>query len=422
MNAGSRADAEGGTSIGGQTGGGMRPTGLGAPLWSSGFRPFYLLGTLFGLLVMATWTGAWLGAWPTPPGHLSLRHLHGHEMIFGFAAAIVVGITLTALPSWPHTPEVRGAPLAVLVGLWLAGRLAIWGGAWLAAPWRAGIDLLFFPAVFAMVAAPLLHASNRLYLLLLPILLALFGANLAWHLGMLLGNEQLASNGLLAGLYALMVLFVLKGGLLTPIFTGNALRASGRGDQAPFLMALDSAAVAAIVVLAGFDLGGAPANWTAGAALACVLLNGWRVMRWRGWRVSDVPLVFAMHLGFAWLLLAFALKAAAALGGLVPELAWVHAFTIGSLGLMMLALMTRVVLRHTGRVPQAPPAIRIAFTMMFAAALLRLAAHLPGLGSITVTLAALLWLASFAVYLRLYAHILVQPSLAREVNSRNVPG
>ena len=387
-----------------------------APLLSSAFRPFYLLGVPYGLAVMAVSIGAWLGLWHTPLADVSLRQWHGHEMLFGFAAAIVVGIVLTALPSWAHTPEVRGTPLALLVAVWLAGRLAIWaGGGWLAEPWRAVIDVAFFPAVFVVVAPSLLRAPNRLYLLLLPILLALFGANLAWHLGMLAADEHLATAGLRAGIYGLIVIYVLKGGVLTPVFTGNALRQAGRGDQAPFVMALDVAAVAVVVVLAWLDLSGAPARWTGAAALACALVHAWRVARWKGWRAPDVSLVSGMHLGFAWLLLAFALKAAAGLGGLVPEPAWVHAFTVGSLGMMMLALMTRVVLRHTGRTPVAPRAIRIGFALMFLAALARLAANVYAPGSGLVALAALLWLAPFAIYFALYAGMLAAPSLPRQV-------
>ncbi|MCO5106450.1 MAG: NnrS family protein [Burkholderiaceae bacterium] len=389
----------------------------GAPLWTSPFRPFYLLGALYALALAPAWLGAWLGLWSVPPAGVPLALWHGHEMLFGFAAAIVVGITLTALPSWPGTAEVRGARLALLVALWAAGRIALWSGPWLAPSWRAAIDALFFPAVFVAVAPQLLRTPNRLYLLLLPVLAALAGANLAWHAGAIAADAALAARGLRAGVYALIVLFVLKGGVLTPIFTGNALRERGRGDQARFVMALDAPAVAAVVVLAALDVGGAPPRWSGAAALACLVLHGWRVARWRGWRVADVPLVFVMHLGFGWLLFAFALKAAADLAGLVPEAAWIHAFTVGALGMMMLGLMTRVVLRHTGRPLDVPRPMIAAWGAMFAAALLRLAATAHGLGHWAVAAAALLWVAPFAVYLALFARMLVAPSLPRAPRS-----
>ncbi len=386
-----------------------------ASFLASAFRPFYLLGIGYGLGLMTAWTGAWLGIWPVPLAGLSLRQLHGHEMLFGFAAAVVIGIVLTALPSWAHIPEVRGAPLALLVLAWLAGRVAVWAGPWPAASWRAAIDLAFFPAVFVVVAPGLLRAANRLYLLLLPILLALLGAHFAWYCGVQAGSDGLATAGLRAGVYGLVLIYVLMGGLLTPVFTGNALREARRGDQVPFVMALDAAAVTAVVALAGLDLAGAPAGWIGAAAVACTLTHAWRMARWQGWRVADAPLVSGMHLGFAWLLCAFALKAAAELGPAVPESAWVHAFTVGSLGLMMLALMTRVALRHTGRALSMPRALRIGMTAMFLAALVRLAApHMGAAAHGLMALAALLWLAPFAAWFALYAAMLVSPSLRRE--------
>jgi uncharacterized protein involved in response to NO len=145
-----------------------------------------------------------------------------------------------------------------------------------------------------------------------------------------------------------------------------------------------------------------------------------RTARWKGWRLPDVPLVFVMHLGFAWLIFAFALKAAAELTGLVPEAAWVHAFTVGSLGLMMLGLMTRVSLRHTGRPLVVPASMKLAYWMMFAASLIRLAATVHGLGNWAVALAAVLWGLTFALYFVRFGAILLRPSLPHETKDRLV--
>lgn len=385
----------------------------GPPLWVSPFRPFFMAGALYGIVLMTAWVGVHLGLWSVPSAGMELRLWHAHEMLFGFAAAIVVGIMLTALPSWIGAAEIRGGLLMALALAWAAGRLGIWGAALLPPGWGAAFDLLFLPVVLAVVTPMLLRASNRLYLLLLPILGVLAGANLAWHAGSLAADPALAGQGLRAGVYALIVLYVLAGGMLTSVFTGNTLCENGRGDLAPFVFALDAAAVAALVLLAALDLGGAPAGWKGAAALVCALLHGWRVVRWKGWRVSDAPLVFTMHLGFLWLLCAFLLKAAAELTGLVPESAWIHAFTVGSLGMMMLGLMTRVVLRHTGRPLVVPRAMLTAYALMFAAALLRLTATVHGLGNWAIALATVAWVLPIAIYLALFARALLMPSLPR---------
>lgn len=389
------------------------PALIPSPLWASAFRPFYLLGALYAPLLMGMWLGAYLGFWsPTPGGH-ALKLLHGHEFIYGFATAIISGVVLTALPSWAGTAEIDGHRLKLLVGLWLAGRVAFWSAPWLPAPLPALIDCLLFPSAILMLLPQLLRARNRLYLLLLPILLALFAGNLAYYQGIATGNEPLAWKSLRLAIYAIVVLYVLKGGVLAPVFTGNALREKGRGDQPAFLMPLEFAATIAVVLLAACDLGSAPPAWTGACALACTLLHAWRCARWQGWRVADVPLLLVMHLGFAWLVLAFALKAAAELGGVVPEAAWLHAFTVGSLGLMMLGLMTRVSLRHTGRPLVVPRSMLAAYALVFVAALLRLAATVHGLGPAVIALAAALWAAAFGLYFICFWRSLLAPSLPR---------
>ena len=388
-----------------------------SPLWASAFRPFYLLGALYAPLLVAAWLGAYLGLWNLPAGEVPLKLQHGHEFVFGFAAAIIAGIVLTALPSWAGTEEIRGGRLMLLVALWLLGRIAFWAAPclppWLPPLLPAAIDCLLFPAMFAMLAPQLLRAGNRLYLLLLPILLALFAANAIYHHGLATADHAQAWTALRLAIYAIIVLYVLKGGVLAPIFTGNALREKGRGEPAPCNMKLEVAATGALLLLAALDLAAAPAAATGAAALACAVLHSWRCARWQGWRVADVPLLLVMHLGFAWLLFAFVLKAVAELTGLVPEAAWLHAFTVGSLGLMMLGLMTRVSLRHTGRPLVVPRTMLVAWALVFVAALLRLAATVHGLGSDVIALSAILWATAFALYFMVFAKVLLTPSAPR---------
>jgi len=384
-----------------------------SPLWVSAFRPFYFLGALYAPLLVTAWLGALFGFWHLPGDAVPLKLQHGHEFIFGFAVAIITGIVLTALPSWAGTEEICGGRLMLLVALWLIGRIAFWTSAWLPAPLPAMADGLLYAALLGMLTPQLLRVGNRLYLLLLPILLALFTANLLYYHAVANGNPLLAAQALRLAIYAIIVLYVLKGGVLAPIFTGNALREKGRGGQAPFIMGLEAAGLAALLLLAALDLAGAAPAWTGSAALACALLYGWRSLRWQGWRVADVPLLLTMHLGFAWLVFAFALKAAAELTGWLPEAAWLHAFTVGSLGLMMLGLMTRVSLRHTGRPLVVPRAMLFAYGALFLAALLRVVAGVGAPDTALIGLATLLWAGAFVIYLLHFAPVLLAPSLPR---------
>lgn len=377
-----------------------------APLWASPFRPFCALGMAYGILLMALWVTAQSQATTLPHGALSPQQWHAHEMLFGFAGAIICATVLTALPGWAHTPEVRGAPLAGLVALWLAGRIAFLGMAWLPPAVVLVADGGLYVALLALFATQLRHVANRYYLLLLPV----FAGMLAGDVLFLTGH---AEAGLKACLYSIVLVYALKGGVLVPVFTGNHLRATGRGRQAPFLLPLEVAAIVAVVALAAVDLASAPPRWRATAALVACALHAVRLLRWRGWKVLDAPLLWTMHIGYVWMVLAFLLSGLSALGVEGAGRAWLHAFTVGALGSMMLGLMTRVALRHTGRPLVLPSAIVAAYLLMQVAALLRVAGAMAGSTAPLVALAGAAWIAAFAIYLACFGSMLLSPSLPR---------
>lgn len=385
-----------------------------APLWRSGFRPFYLLGAVYAPLLAAGAIAAWMGRVDLARAGLTPPLWHGHEMLFGFAMAIVLGTLLTALPSWTGIAEVRGRRLMTLAALWAAGRAGFWLAPWLPADAVAALDIVLLPVLTGMLARPLWRVKNRLYRLLLPILLAMIGANLAFHVAWLAGDARAAERALRAALWALVVLFTLKGGVLTGVFTGNALNATQRGTAVRAYMPLEAAALALLVALAVADVAGASRTVTGALAVGAAVTQAARLARWRGWRVTDVPLLPSLHLAFVWLVVALALKAWADLGSALPEKTWTHAFAVGALGLMMLGLMTRVVLRHTGRAPVVPGVMKAAAVAVFAAAVLRVAAGVREGEDVALAIAGVLWAAAFVVYALRFGAWLVGPSLPME--------
>lgn len=374
----------------------------GLSLWSSGFRPFFLLAPAYGAASLALWFVARATGWPA---YAAVPLWHGHEMLFGFAAALVCGVLLTALPSWTGAAEVRGAPLAALAALWLAGRLAMHAAGWLPRPLVVALDCALLPTLAVMLFLGIGPARRRLFWWTLPPLAAFAAANLVFHLW----NAQW---GLLLGVHALAFLVTLYGGLFIPAFTRRYLQARGERPAA-ILMPLEYATAAAMVAFAAADLLGAPAAWMAAAALVAAAVHGLRFARWRGWRTYGEPLLWCIHLGYAWLIAAILLRAAAAFTPRVPRDAWIHAFTLGAYGMLKIGLMPRVVLRHTGRAPAAAPAMRAAFVMVLGAALLRVAYSLHGLGDWALGASALLWGSALLVFLWLYAPMLLRPSLPR---------
>jgi len=383
-----------------------------AALFSSGFRPFFLLGAAYGPLVVATWFAPQSGFvtlfLPAAPAAL----VHAHELLFGFAVAIVCGVLLTALPSWSGAQELRGARLGGLAVLWIAGRVATWSSHALPAIVSGAIDCALIPALGLLLAPAMRGARKRLLLWTLPPLLALALGNALYHLAVALGLDDGARWATRLGLYALAFLYSLYGGLLTPAFTRTFLRA--RGEAAAVIhVPLEYLTAASMVGLAAADLMRLPGPVIAGTAGVSVVLHLVRFVRWRGWRTAGEPLLWTLHLGYLWFVAALVLRGLAELSPVVPRDAWIHAFTVGALGLTMTGLMTRVVLRHTGRALLVGGWMTAAFGAVFAAALLRLSVPLAGAGAWAITTSAFLWALAFLVYLLRYGGMLVRPSLPR---------
>jgi uncharacterized protein involved in response to NO len=327
-------------------------------------------------------------------------------MLFGFAVAIIAAVLLTAIPGWAVTDEIAGARLALLAALWLAGRLAMLASGALP-PWvTATADSVFLPALALVLAPTVLRARRKGFVAPLLILLVLAAANVAFHHAASEGEPPAASRALEAGLLLIMLLYALAGGLLIPVFTRS------RVPMVTFNLPLDVlavASVAAFVVAEFLEASLATRGILAGVAAAA---NAVRLARWRGWKVRDDPLLWTLHLGYAWLVAALALRAVAALGGPVPELAWMHAFTVGALGITILGLATRIVLRHTGRPLVVPAAMVVAYLMMLGAAVARVAtAFAPSVWLLVAS--GLLWCGALAVYLACFARHLFAASLPR---------
>jgi uncharacterized protein involved in response to NO len=396
-----------------RAGGGRGDPALsGRALWSSGFRPFFLAAASYGPLLLALWYGARAGWWGAPGAGLALPLLHAHELLFGFAAALVCGVLLTALPSWSGAAELRGPRLAALAVLWFAGRVALHGAQWLGQPVALVVDCALLPALAVLLFSTIGSARRRLFWWTLPPLAALAGANLAFHLELANGSEAGARWALMLGVHALAFLFTLYGGLFIPAFTRRWLHARGERSAA-ILMPLEYATALAMVAFACADLLGAPAAWMIAAALAAAAVHAWRFARWRGWRTAGEPLLWCIHLGYAWLIVALLLRAVAELVSAVPREAWIHAFTIGAYGMLKIGLMTRVALRHTGRPLHASPAMQAAFVMVLAASLLRLAYSVHDLGEWALAGSALMWAAAFVLYLIVHGPMLLHASLPR---------
>jgi uncharacterized protein involved in response to NO len=374
-------------------------------LFAYGFRPNFLFAGLAAAVLVPLWIAGLTGGVELPvrwPGAL----WHGHELLFGFVAAAIGGFLLTAVPSWTGQRGFAGTPLVALAALWLLGRVAPFAPAAVPDAAVALLDLAYLPMVAALVAPLLFRTKNRNRALLL-VLAALTACNAAFHWSAAHGDARSASLALLATVNVAVVLTTVIGGRIVPAFTNSGL---GAGAVRPSLPWLERLVIGATVLVVAVDLV-APGTAAAGLVAAVAgAAHAVRAARWSPLRTGGVPLVWALHLGYAWIPLGLLLKAVATLTGAAFAAFWLHALTAGALATMILAVMTRASLGHTGRELRAAPSTVAAYVLLAAAAIVRVFG--PSTGTdyrVVLWTAAALWAAAFAAYLLVYAPILTGP-------------
>jgi uncharacterized protein involved in response to NO len=358
-----------------------------------------------GTIYWAITSGRW------PEDALPLFVWHGHETLFGFVAAAVAGFLLTAVPTWTGTKAVSGFPLIGLVLLWLAGRAVL-------SPWVQSTNLLaqligvaFFPALAITVAIPLIRTKNFRNLLFIFLLAILFLGEIAFHARYFGWIEEQPLDGLRLTINTVMVMIVIVGGRIIPAFTRNALVAMRRDAKIKSQRMID---IAAILSVAGVLLGDVFAMDSMLTGVLAALSAGLLLIRLTGWgglRTLDVPLLWVLHLGTCWLVFALALKALWLLGGFGWAMNWMHAFTAGVFGTMILGVMTRVALGHTGRPLDVSWLVVVSYVLVSAAALTRVLGpwFAPNYYTLVLTASIAAWAAAFVIFLVGYTPILFKP-------------
>jgi uncharacterized protein involved in response to NO len=382
-------------------------------LFEYGFRIFFLLAPLYGAVAIAIWVPVYLG-WIALPASVEPVWLHAHEMIWGFAEAGLAGFFLTAVPSWTGAPARHGAPLIALAAIWLLGRVAMATIGLVPPAIAALIDLAFLPALALAVIGPLLAAGRARNLMLLVPLALFWAGDVAMQAEFLGLTANTAAAGARAGIDVLLLLITVIGGRIVPTFTANALNALGLAPPRSFAM-LDRLAIGAMALFLLSEAASAPDVAIGLIALAAAILNGARLALWGGGRTLFSPILWVMHLGYLWLVVGLLLKAAAFLTETIAETAALHALTIGAIGTMLFAVMSRAGLGHTGRPLRAHPLTVLAYVLISAAAFLRiLATFVPDEMPPLLISAGIAWTVACLAFLVVYAPILTMASVDRD--------
>jgi uncharacterized protein involved in response to NO len=389
---------------------GEMPEPASRPRWAltaKGFRPFFLLAAAFASAAVPLWILVVAGVL-RPTAYLDATTWHAHEMVLGYAVAVIAGFLLTAVGNWTQRETLVGTPLLALSALWALGRVTMALAGALPRGLPALVDLAFLPVLIVVLARPLVATRSRRNFVMLGVLGALFAANVVVHLDALgMTATGAARHACLVAVDFVVLLILIIAGRVFPMFTRNAtgvtsIRATPWLDVLTFI---------GMVVLTVLDVFVPERASTAAAAGVVGVLAIARAARWGARHTAGHPLLWILHAGYGWVVLGLLLRAFAGFAPAIPGSLATHALTVGGIGSVTLGMMARVSLGHTGRAMVAPRPMSWAFWAVSAAATARVLAPLaaPGWYFAALVAAAALWTLSFVLYLVAYGPALLAP-------------
>ncbi|CAN5807224.1 NnrS family protein [soil metagenome] len=385
-----------------------------APPWSLGgiallglgFRPFYLLAAVFAVISIPLWLARYTG-WLQALPQLGLDW-HMHEMLYGFALAVIIGFLFTAARNWTGLWTPRRWTLAIIASVWLAGRMAMLLGS---ASLAAAIDLLFIPCAALPLYLVMQKSGKTRNLPLLAILGLLFIVNGIFH-ATRIGWLDLPLVSLMSSMHAaillIVILEVVMAGRVIPGFTANVIV----GCKPVVNARLDKLSLMLSIATSLAWLGKVPTWLLALLAFACAGVHVWRLAGWQPWKTLRRPLLWVLHLAYAWIAAGFFLLGLAALEMTSASTA-MHALAIASMSSLIMGMMTRTTLGHTGRLLKAGNKEVAMFLLLQAGALARLVANLniADIRPVVLLLASVCWSAAFLLFVLVYGPYLITARL-----------
>jgi uncharacterized protein involved in response to NO len=374
----------------------------------TGFRPFFFVATLFAIVTMTLWLSITTNySNPLVMNHLHPAIWHAHEMIYGYAMAVIAGFLLTAVRNWTREKTLSGLPLMLLALLWLLPRLLPYNAHPLAMPAMATLDLIFNISLCLAVLQPILKAGQHKHLGIWTLLVLLTLGNLLFYLGLLEILDNGIRLGLYSGLYLVISLILILSRRVMPMFIQNGV---GYPVTLTNRRWLDIASLILMPIFIVADVFLSIDSVTAVTASVLGLLHAIRMMGWHTKGIWKKPLLWVLYLAYAWITLGFIITAASYSLGIDAILA-IHAFAYGGIGLMTIGMMARVTLGHTGRDLSRPPAILVwVFGLLFVGSILRviMPAVFPTGSTLWITSSLIIWIFAFCIFALTYSPMLIR--------------
>ena len=377
------------------------------PLFGLGFRVFFALAGLSALILIMLWNAIFKGTL-TMDNYFSDNYWHAHEMLLGYAVAVIAGFLLTAVKNWTGKPTLTGDKLAGLALLWLYGRILPFYAGLLPDALIAAIDFSFLPVLAYQISKPIIQAKHFKSLIFIGLLLLLTLGNGLLHAEILGLYQNTALSGIQLIVATIILLILIIAGRVFPFFIERGLH----GTLLIRNPLLDALSIGSAVAVFALQLWGVSGTFLALTAVFAVIVNIARLSAWYVHRIWYVPLLWILYVGYGWIVIGFILTVLSAYAWVSATLS-IHAFTVGGIGVLTLGMMARVSLGHTGRALRASNAMAIAFVLINLAALLRvlLPLVLPDWYTLLIYGSTLSWLAAFSLFMFVYAPILTSPRI-----------
>lgn len=375
-------------------------------LWQLGFRPFFLGAGIFSAIAMITWMGIYLFEWQMPLLSIEATTWHAHEMLFGYALAVIAGFLLTAVKNWTGQPTISGYKLTALFLVWASARLLPIlniGSIEIVAL----LDCSFLLLTTIAVAIPVIKVKQWAQIGILSKLILMLIANAIYYAGLLGFMEGGERIGIYSCLYLVLALIFVMGRRVIPFFIEKGVDDAVKLTNRKWL---DISSMVLFVGLWIFDVLYIDTQTAGVLAGILFVLHSIRLFDWHTKSLWRSPMLWILYLAYSFLTLGFALKVASAWFDVPPFLS-VHAFVVGGIGTLTLGMMSRVALGHTGRnIKQPPRGLHIAFILLLSSAVSRvlLPLLLPAQYTLWIGISQVLWIGGFGLFVILFAPILLK--------------
>ncbi|MCM2348831.1 MAG: NnrS family protein [Bacteriovoracaceae bacterium] len=379
------------------------------PVWGLAFRPFFLMGSLIGAVLVLFWALSFFKG-DLPTGIFDPIIWHGHEMIYGFTMAIVAGFILTAGANWTSTKGISGKNLIILFSVWLSGRLMF--ALSLFKPSIPSflyllVDMLFIPALIWALAGPLIKSRQWRNIQFLLVFALLATGNLLIHLASLeVIAFTYANKGIYLGVNLILLILVIIGGRVVPFFTANAIA----GLEIKKYDWLEKAVLISICSYVFLDFVEYETGHAGQVALIAAAFSFVRMLGWKSWKTIKYPILWVLHLGYLWIVAGLILIFLSDILSLLPRSVAIHAFTAGAMSTFIIGMMSRVSLGHTGRPLRLAKGFVTSYVLITVSGIVRVASgFMPEYYGEGILLSGIFWALGFFIFILFYFSILTSP-------------